>query len=80
MINTYPALRGLLFRLSPETAHTIGLPPTGCTTLGRSDFILVPLPAARMTAEIDLGFALGMTFTIGDTLTRLRRCCLALSH
>jgi hypothetical protein len=27
------------------------LPPIGCNTLGKEDFILVPLPAAKTTTE-----------------------------
>gem|GEM_PF-4451783 len=37
----------------------MGRPPMGNTTLGRSDFIRVPLPAARMMAEIGPDFKAG---------------------
>ena len=32
-----------------RTWPSIGIPPTGCSTLGRRDFMRVPWPAARMT-------------------------------
>src|SRR5262245_6481997 len=42
-------------RHASTTAHTIARSPTGKTTLGRSDFIRVPLPAARMMAAGFIG-------------------------
>src|SRR5579862_7651339 len=48
-------------RQASTTAQTIGRPPTGCTTLGRSPFIRMPLPAARMIAIGAVGLsALGL--------------------
>ena len=35
----------------------MGLPKTECNTLGKSDFIRVPLPAANMTPDIFIYFA-----------------------
>src|SRR3546814_12840895 len=32
-----------------STGQSIGLPATGCSTLGRSDFMRLPFPAARTT-------------------------------
>src|SRR3546814_16591875 len=32
-----------------STCQSIGLPATGCSTLGRSDFMRLPFPAARTT-------------------------------
>src|SRR4051812_25424485 len=45
MIRPHPAAKH-----ASTTVQTIARPPTGKTTLGRSDFIRVPLPAARMMA------------------------------
>jgi hypothetical protein len=36
----------------------MGLPPIGCNTLGKEDFILVPLPAAKTTTEKVIQFPL----------------------
>jgi hypothetical protein len=36
----------------------MGLPAMGCNTLGKEDFILVPLPAAKTTTEKVIQFPL----------------------
>src|SRR5437762_1105239 len=46
MTRSHPASRQ-----ASTTAQIMGRPPTGWTTLGRSPFIRVPLPAARMIAR-----------------------------
>src|SRR3546814_19909494 len=43
------------------TCQSIGLPAMGCSTLGRSDFMRVPFPAARITTA-SFGASLGALF------------------
>src|SRR6185369_17044266 len=45
-------------RAVSRTWPSIGLPATGCSTLGRRDFMRVPWPAARMTTWRGAGMAL----------------------
>src|SRR5688572_21102365 len=64
MMRTQPAARQ-----ASTTAHTMGRPPMGKTTLGRSDFMRVPLPAARMMAVGVMGVMGGNALPGGVPLT-----------
>src|ERR1700712_2225077 len=46
-------------RRAVMTWPSSGRPATLCNTLGSEDFILVPWPAARITAAFDMGFGYG---------------------
>src|SRR3989344_3396111 len=42
----------------PITCDSMGRPASLCSTFGRADFMRVPLPAAMMTIESDMGILL----------------------
>jgi hypothetical protein len=49
----------------------MGLPPMGCNTLGKEDFILVPLPAAKTTTEKVIHFPLKERYLLPTGATSL---------